>query len=413
MSATTWPYTKPPSAVFSLLRQSQHRQEVSSQNLCVQMVHAQDLDQARIDAWHALESRALEGNPFLSPSFVLPAMRYLTPHLSTVLLFVSRRDRPHELIAMAAFEAHGPSHRVPVPHLRAYKTPHSFLSGVLLDRRMPETGARALVNFLWSMRWRWQAIEWIECSDHSPQAHILSEAARTRGMHWHSYSHTQRAALYPSKLAPQIWRDHFSRKDRRNLERRIRRLGEQGELAYNCHFPSKDEIHQSERFLDLENMGWKGKQNTSLAASPSDAPFFREMFSNFASRGRGFVTAMELDGEAIAMSANLRSGQDGFTFKIGWDPAFRAQAPGILLGAQMLQHASRDFGTLDMVDSCADPGSFVERLWPTRRALKSGIHTMGPISTGLVRGARRLQAQRAQWSKAPIWQKLRQQLGRS
>lgn len=364
--------------------------QLSLDQLCVQSLEVDELDPARLASWQALEDRALEGNPFLSAHFVLPAARYLTPGRKPLLLFVVRRDVPEEVLAMAAFERHGPTARLPVPHLRAYRSQHSFLSGVLLDRRAPRLAAQALLWHLARRQRRWQVIEWIDRSADTPQARLLDEVAAACGMRWHEYGRSQRAALYPMRLKPHELEEAWGRRTHRNLKRRARRLEEHGPLRFHRLDSGPDARRALERFLSLEDMGWKGSAETSLLACPASHAFFWEMFEGFGQRGQGFFTALYLKDEPIAVSANLRSGQAGFAFKLGWDLRHRAAAPGVLLATEMARRLAEAPSSLEVMDSCAASGAFVERYWPHRRAVASGVYTLGPASAALIQGVRGL-----------------------
>lgn len=363
-------------------------------DLCVECLDIEELSPSRLAAWEALELRALEGNPFLSPSFLLPSRRYLSPQERVLLLFVLRRDRPEELLGVAAFTPCAPTRRLPVPHLRAWRGEHSFLGNALLDRRAPREAAGALMGWLWSQRWRWQAVECIDHSLGGPQAAAFADAAQALGMRWHEYGRQRRAALYPARLTHEHLDALWTGKERRNLDRRRRRLRERGLLRYHTLAPGPDADALLARFLHMEDMGWKGEAQTSLLASHAHHRFFGELFERAAARQRLFFTALYLNDDPIAVSVNLRSGDAGFAFKLGWDTALRAHGPGVLLAEEMARHLADAPPGLALMDSCAAPGSFVERCWPHRRALTSGVYTLGPLSGALVASLRALQRAR-------------------
>lgn len=55
----------------------------------LEVVNANDIDDELIGAWRDLESRAIESNGFLSPHFVLPAIKHLEKTADVFGLFVS------------------------------------------------------------------------------------------------------------------------------------------------------------------------------------------------------------------------------------------------------------------------------------------------------------------------------------
>jgi hypothetical protein len=49
------------------------------------------------------------------------------------------------------------------------------------------------------------------------------------------------------------------------------------------------------------------------------------------------------------------------------------------------------------MDSCAAPGAFVERYWHHRRAITSGVHSLTPVASALIRGVRGLHGASRRW----------------
>ena len=77
----------------------------------------------------------------------------------------------------------------------------------------------------------------------------------------------------------------------------------------------------------------------------------------------------------IASTSNFSSGRSGFAFKLGWDPQFATYSPGLLNELELIRAAPSIWNELDLVDSGAAPGSFMENIWLARRTLISGMFT--------------------------------------
>jgi hypothetical protein len=152
------------------------------------------------------------------------------------------------------------------------------------------------------------------------------------------------------------------------VERCRRRLGDIGKLQWSAHRGAIGE-RQVDDFLRLEHSGWKAESGTSLRSSAGDEAFFRAMTGRFADAGRAFFTELELDGVAVASTANYVSGGAGFAFKVGWDEQYRKFGLGILNEGELVRQAATVCPDLSFMDSGAAEGSFIDKLWPQRRHL--------------------------------------------
>ena len=63
------------------------------------------------------------------------------------------------------------------------------------------------------------------------------------------------------------------------MRRRERLLGERGKLEWRFIGGSDVGAREVHRFLELEHMGWKGDEGTSLLSNPAEARFFEEMIA--------------------------------------------------------------------------------------------------------------------------------------
>jgi CelD/BcsL family acetyltransferase involved in cellulose biosynthesis len=135
-----------------------------------------------------------------------------------------------------------------------------------------------------------------------------------------------------------------------------------------------------ERFIDLEHLGWKGQEGTSLRSRPEDEQFFREMIGEFAAHDRAVFTELSVGDTVVASTSNLISGKRGFAFKLGWHPNYHRMAPGLLNEVEFIRNAPAVFRDIDFIDSGAAEGSFLEELWSERRAVVSGAYAATPVA---------------------------------
>jgi hypothetical protein len=138
--------------------------------------------------------------------------------------------------------------------------------------------------------------------------------------------------------------------------------------------------------LELEHTGWKKAKNSSLLSHAKDEAFFREMMNGFAQSDRAFFTELSMNGKVIASTSNLISGVAGFAFKIGWDEAFSKLGPGILNEVEFMKYFPELLPKIRYVDSGAENGSFIEKLWPDQISLVSGFYLSNPRMKPLFQG---------------------------
>jgi hypothetical protein len=328
--------------------------------------HVCDKDVA---AWAALEARAIEPNAFLSPHFVVPAARYLTPDQTPLVLFVERTTPSgRDLIGVGVFTEAAATYRTPVRRLVGYRSRYSLLSGLLLDRELAVQALQALLQFARTSLPHCKAIELPLVRGDGP----LIDAA---GIAADASTHAPRVG----KLDPRailVMADcaaHLSEKTLaariRDIDRRLRRLRERGHVAWRWHREAAQSAEAVESFLSLEHMGWKGDEGSSLRSRPDDEAFFRAAVSGFASEGRALFTEVTFDGVPIASMCNFIAGNVGFGFKIGWNPAFRSFSPALINELELMRQGPTSFGDIEYFDSGASASSFINELWLARHQM--------------------------------------------
>lgn len=368
-------------------------QRIAPRRFRVRALPPHALTQSDLQAWAALESRALEPNAFASPHFVMPALRYLDAHADALVLLVdgwSQGER--QLMGAGTFTRGAASRLFPLPHLVGYQSCHSYLGGVLLDRAYAHEALTALLEHV-GQDPRHNGLEIGQMWADGALAGMLSAEPDERGQLHREVGQDQRAVLYPA----QAGEDYLQRaigKRMKDLDRRRRRLAEQGEVGWRCHREGGIPDTVVERFLQLEHAGWKGENGSSLRSNPAEEAFFREAVARFGSENRAMFTELTLDGVAIASCVNFLSGRQGFGFKIGWDPAYKAYSPGILNEMEFVRRAPALFGhEIDCFDSGSSSDSYINELWVDRRPLCTATvttHALAQFVTETAASARHI-----------------------
>jgi len=357
-------------------------------------VSAADISARDVQAWSALEADALEPNAYMSPHFVLPALRHLDPTLRASIVLISRTGVGAEQLAAVAVVCRAAATRLlPVPHLSAYSSRHTYLGTPLLLRQDAASSANGLLDELARHLWSAAGLVLPSIDRDGAVAAAFSEALKARGLSLHSTRVRQRAMLYPRAAGPEAIKLALGKKFN-DLERQRRRLSEIGnpEWVIHRHAVGDDVV---ESFLRLEHAGWKGRDGTSLRSSKADESFFREMVAGFAKHGQAMFTELRLNGQPIASTSNFVSAGQGFAFKLGWDEAYRKYGVGVLNEVELVRQAPVVCADLSSIDSGAAPDSFIESLWPQRRNLATAFlpfSAAGQLAWRAMQGMRSLRA---------------------
>jgi CelD/BcsL family acetyltransferase involved in cellulose biosynthesis len=125
----------------------------------------------------------------------------------------------------------------------------------------------------------------------------------------------------------------------RELRRRRRRLGEQGRLALDV----TDGHQRLDELLDegfaVEAAAWKGKRGTAIAADPATRRFYGDIALWAAERGWLRLAFLRLDERPLAFDYCLEEQGVHYLLKTGYDPDYRAFAPGMLIRREMIARA--------------------------------------------------------------------------
>jgi hypothetical protein len=128
----------------------------------VRQVQFDELDHETVKSWESLEDRALESNAYLSPRFVIPAMRHLgKPEelRQTIFVFVEKANGVTvDLVGAGVFVKTAGNRSFPLPHLRAFRSLHSYLAGILIDRDEAEGTLRSFFQFFCNKNANWHGV---------------------------------------------------------------------------------------------------------------------------------------------------------------------------------------------------------------------------------------------------------------
>jgi len=323
-----------------------------------------------IQNWLRLESRAIEANIYLSPHFIIPALRYLDPgNFARLIIVECIGSDKIEMLGLAVMVMSPGNSLVPLPHLSTHQTSHSYLGTPLIDSEQAPRVIAFLLKYLRKVFGPFMGILWENLSLDGEVVRLLHASTHEQGMGWKVVRKFERPILTSESYKPDLFKTVIGKKYK-EATRCMRRLLEQGNVEwfmYRETLPSK----AIDTFLRLEHSGWKADEGTSLLSNSADETFFRQMVAGFASEGRAMFTELHLNGLPIASTSNFVSGGEGFAFKIGWDIAYRQYGVGILNEVEFIRHAHDSCPDLTQIDSGSEANSFIENIWPGRRPVGS------------------------------------------
>lgn len=358
----------------------------------VSVVRPDDISAELVARWEQLEAESLTGNPFASPAYVLPAMKHLKSARRPLLLTIEHQEA---LIGLCVVEAVTASRRLPLPHLRSWRTDHGFLDCPLLHRSAGADAAHALWQFLKERKQGWHGIEFARFPLDTAVAEVMTKTQQDVGIGSWDGTSWERAALITDAEVSDRFMRNVSLRRARSLRKGWRALERLGPVEYHLHRSGPSATASAESLMRLESLGWKSCAGTALSSTADGQQFFREMTNRFAESHRCAFGELTVGDQTVASVVHLLSGKHAFAFKLGWNPDFERGCPGFQLKAQAALQATDALPGIELIDSCANPGSFIERVWPDRRTLCTRIYLTSRLavaSTRVLDGFRRLRS---------------------
>lgn len=317
--------------------------------------------------WESLAREASVPNPFFEAFFLLPGLARWGAAARVRAKAFYRGERLCGLYPVVRAQRY---YGYPVAHATGWLHPNAFCGTPLVARGVEEAFWRALLaHFDRSARYAlFLHLPQLPEGDAVGDAleAVLAEQGRMR-----TIARRESRAMLASDLSPQAYLEaSMSAKKRKELRRQHKRLGEEGALTFERLEGDARLGQWTREFLALEAAGWKGEAGSALASAEETRTFFAEALRGAAEGGRLERLALRLDGQPVAMLANLIAQPGAFSFKTAFDERHARHSPGLLLQLENLALLERP--GIAWADSCAAEGhSMIERLWREKRDLVS------------------------------------------
>jgi CelD/BcsL family acetyltransferase involved in cellulose biosynthesis len=326
--------------------------------------------------WAQLEANSVEGNAFLSPHFVIPAVKHLEgAYEQKPLVLAVESNDGSGLLAIGLFEVSRNSRLLPLTHLQSWRCEHTLFDGLLVDKQQGTEALVALFQWLSKQGRRWQGIAFTDRSADGQLNDMLIHASAKSNATWFEDWNRERAIIPIDEIPEDCLQTLYSKSRRRTFKRSKKQLDTFGKVTFSFAGKADTATQDVQTFLELEAMGWKGEEGTALLSSSGPEQFLREMAIRFAADQQLIIYQAMVDDVPVASAFNMRSADDVFCFKIGWNPEFASGSPGILNELNFLQNSRETLAHVRLADSCSKPGSYVEDVWPWKRRLTTGVFT--------------------------------------
>lgn len=331
-------------------------------------------------AWDDLAACAAEPNPFYESWFLLPSLRALDPQGSVSLAWLEVDGRLAGLLPLKRYNSY---YGYPLPHLRGWVHDNMFCGLPLVAAGMEAVFWRELLAHCDAQAGRALFLHLLhmptEGALHTTLKGLLVGERRKAGS-----VQVEERAMLASRLSPEAYLEaSLAGKKRKELRRQQRRLEEMGALAITRACAPPDVTAWADRFLELEQRGWKGTAGSAIACDAANAAWFRAALLAGAQAGRVECLSLEQNGQPLAMLATFLTPPGAYSFKTAFAEDFARFSPGVLLQIENL--AILDRAEIAWTDSCAAADHLmIDHFWRERRRVaRHSIAIGGPARQAL------------------------------
>ena len=331
-----------------------------------------------IEPWRELASHALEPNVFYEPDFALSAAPLLGADVLVGLIWT--QDAARQLVGFFPVRIDRRRYGIPLSVLAAWTHPYAPLGTPLIHREMAEPVIAAWLDHLARRPELPDLVLMRLLPEEGPFATAFASVLTRHGCEARSFDRYRRALLAPDGNRAGYLERTIPARRQRNLRRRRRRLQQFGSVTVVEAQGSAELARGLDEFFALEAAGWKGRVGTSALHNAGVHHFIQRAVTLLGAKGKASIHRLLVDGNAIAATIVLKSGQAAWGWKVAYDERYSNGSPGLLLIADLTESLLAD-GTIARVDSCAAAtDTTTKELWGEHVTMADCLITAG---TGL------------------------------
>ena len=333
-----------------------------------------------VSAWQALAASALEPNAFYEPWQVLPALQCLSdaPALELVLVVDDSIDPP-SVCGVFPLQRSATYRGLPLPSLRMWQHDYCFLCTPLVSRLHAQSTLRCFLSWLASNSACCEVMSLQGMRADGAFADALNQALiEFKRPHFEEARYARALLEVIGGQDGLAYLDSaLSKKKTKEYRRLAQRLSEQGDMRFERLLSGAALQPWLDEFLALEASGWKGREGSAFASTPSHRSYFTQIVTQAHAQGRLGLLALRLDGVAIAMKCNFTGSEGAWSFKIGFEEKYAKYSPGVLLELENIR-AAFDEPSFPWMDSCAKPDHpMIDHLWREQRLIETRVIACG------------------------------------
>lgn len=336
---------------------------------------------SRLDAWDSLARNSLSINVSFESNVLLPALEHLATESTRVLIVEDVGAESHcNIVGLVPIESKS-IYRLPFKAAEIWKHDQCFDATPLLHEQFAAEAWKLICKKLEAEGFSLLSLDTVSGAANVDLVfRFVEQGQRIVRFQRDQY---ERAAFTPSQVVDDYVQEHVSKSVRKNTNRLLRRLEDQGTVAWESSGDSSDYEQLTEDFLRIEASGWKGREGTALVSSAKTKAFYKEMIRESAKVGKARFLSLKFDGRPIAMLSDIQSGQFVYSYKTAYDEEFAAFSPGQQIEVKNIEFLHRD--GIELGDSCTASGnSSINRIWGQKLAFQNLILSLTP---GLARTA--------------------------
>ena len=327
----------------------------------LRLLRACDLSPADHACWDDLGSDPATRSVFAEPWFTRASLAHCPGGNQALLAIV--RDRSGDWLGAMPLVPRLLYGRAPFPHWAAWSHPNQFLGTPLARNGQSARFWKGLLAGLDRRGVGRLALRLAGMSLDDDVTRALFQLCREERRPCRIDSRYQRAVLHAAQPGEPDPLKGSRRRRIASLERKAER--EIGPLAWRVSRTEAALGPALDRFLALEQAGWKGQAGSALACRDSTRDFFAAATRAASGLGRLEVTELVAGDRLLAASAHFTGPDEGFGYKMAYDESLAGYGPGLMLLNRLTAHF-RETGPA-RIDSCSAPGQEpIGSLWPDR-----------------------------------------------
>ena len=345
-----------------------------SPRLRTSWVDADDL-RTRLESWNFLADHSLSQNVAFESNYLLPAMDHLAKEKVRVLIVEDKNAEQHcNLIGLAPIISKR-IYRLPFKAAEIWKHDQCFDATPLLHGQYAAKAWRLMCQQLVADGFSLLSLDTVSAEKGIDSAFAAAE--KNNRMVRFQRDQYHRAAFSPSLNVDSYVKEHVSKKMRKNTQRLLRRLEDEGNVTWETSDDTSDYSQLTKDFLRIEASGWKGEEGTALASTQATKAFYESLIQESAKSGKARFLSLMIDGQPIAMLSDIQSGKFVYSFKTAYDNAFAPFSPGQQVEIKNLEFLHRD--GIESCDSCTSSSNpTINRIWGQKLAFQSLILSLTP-----------------------------------